>query len=365
MSGDRDGAPWYRVAGLGVVFACALVWPGRGEPHQSTEARQRAAQIDIRAPGAFDGADRSPRLARGVHYRVHATVLFPVISLPLVHRDDVGFASAAVQEYSTESERGIRTYELFSASFPERARGLNRTGFIREVVGLGENDVRWTAHFGALSSNPETSRAEVALDSDESVQSYTVMDGFTSRDQASSTETYLELRGSWSSAGLFYRNLMPVWKATAPRSERQSRLRTEVTHMAPLGFLGILQRSLGMAARDLRRRSAPRQTRYPFAHKGQVMYLDLSGHSLDAKRQRRFEDENLIKADAVVHRFDYRILDRERALVQKFRIWTELPADAGPRLAVPVVPLGFEFKAKSFLELEAIRSDSPVESTRR
>jgi hypothetical protein len=238
-------------------------------------------------------------------------------------------------------------------------------GFIREVVGLGENDARWTAHFGALSSNPETSRTEVALDSDESVQSYTVMDGFTSREQASSTETYVELRGSWRSAGLFYRTLIPVWRATAPRSEHQSRLRTEAAHMAPLGFLGILQRSLGMAARDLRGRSEPRQTRYAFAHKGQVMYLDLSGHNLDTKRQRRFENDNLIKADAVVHRFDYRILDRERSLVQKFRLWTELPAEAGPRLAVPIVPIGFEFKAKSFLELEAIRSDSPAEPTRR
>ena len=358
MSDDRQGAAWYRVTGLVVVFAYALASPGQGEPNQSTEERQRSAQIDIRAPGAFDGADRSPSLAHDARYRVHATVLFPVISLPLVHRDDIGFASVAVQEYSTELKRGIRTYELFSASFPERARGLNRTGFIREVIGLGEKDVRWTAHFGALSSNPETSRTEVALDSDESVQSYTVMDGFTTRDHASSTETYVELRGSWSSAGLFYRTLIPVWRATAPRSERQSRPRTEAAHMAPLGFLGILQRSLGMAARDLRMRSAPRQTRYAFAHKGEVMYLNLSRHSLDAKRQRRFVNESLIKADALVHRFDYRILDRERALVQKFRLWTELPDDAGPRLAVPVVPIGFEFKAKSFLELKAIRSDS-------
>ena len=366
MPDDRQGAAWYRVAGLVAVFACALAWPGQGEPNQSREERLRSAQIDIRAPGAFDGADLSPNLAHDVRYRVHATVLFPVISLPLVHRDDIGFASAAVQEYSSESERGIRTYELFSASFPERARGLNRMGFIREVIGLGEKDVRWTAHFGALSSNPETNRAEVALDGDESVQSYTVMDGFTSRDHASSTETYVELHGSWSSAGLFYRSLIPVWRATAPSRERQFRPSAEAVYMAPLGFLGILQRSLGMAARDLRRTSAPRKIRYAFAHKGEVMYLELGGYGLDTKRQRRFVNVNLIKADAVVHRFDYRILDRGRALVQKFRLWTELPGDAGPRLGVPVVPIGFQFKAKSFLELEAVRSVTrPDEPTRR
>ena len=96
------------------------------------------------------------------------------------------------------------------------------------------------------------------------------------------------------------------------------------------------------------------------------MYLQLSGHSLDGKRQRRFVAENLSAADAAVHRFDYRILDHDRALVQRFRIWTELPGDVGPGEAVPIVPIEFEFKAKSFLALQAVRNhplERPIATT--
>ena len=55
-----------------------------------------------------------------------------------------------------------------------------------------------------------------------------------------------------------------------------------------------------------------------------------------------------------MHRLDYRLLNRDNDQVQRFRIWTELPATTG-RLEVPVFPIEFEFKAKSFLELQAVR----------
>ena len=222
MSDDDRSHAGYRVIGLVLFLGCAAVWPSRAEPERSTEVAPRSTHIDVQAPGAFDRDGTSPSTACHVRYRVHATVLLPLFSVPLAHRHDIGFASAAVQDYSTESEHGLRTYELFSASFPGRTRGLNRMGFIREVVGLGPTGARWTAHFGVLSSNPETSRNEVALDGDESSQSYTVMDGFTDRTHSQSTETYVKLRGSWLSAELFYRTLLPVWRTTEPKRKRGS-----------------------------------------------------------------------------------------------------------------------------------------------
>ena len=87
-------------------------------------------------------------------------------------------------------------------------------GLIREAVGLEPHGAGWTAHFGALSSNPETSRDQVALDVDETLQSYTVMDGFTDRRRSWNRDMRLRLEGSWSSPYSFYDRLIPAWRTT-------------------------------------------------------------------------------------------------------------------------------------------------------
>ena len=123
-------------------------------------------------------------------------------------------------------------------------------------------------------------------------------------------------------------------------------------------FLGILHHSLGVAARDVGRRSAPRKIRHAFAHKGQLMFLDLTDHQVDRRRQRLYVEQGLVTSDTLVHRLDYRILDRQKDQVQRFRLWTELPAVPTGRAPAPdfsTFPIEFRFKAKSFLELQAVR----------
>lgn len=338
---------------LSVCAAAGSVSPGHAQT-DSIEYQGRAPQIEVRAPRAFGRTGHPTTHEYRVRYQINATVLLPLLSIPIAHRDDVGFASAAVQEFESAGAQQVTALELFSASFPERARGLNRTGFIREAVSRSQDAIGWTAHFGALSSNPETSRQEVALDGDETLQSYTVMDGFTSRSQSSNIDAHLVLDGSWSSAPHFYETLMPIWRATKPENRTQSHPHAEVPYMEPLGFLGILQHSLGIAAGDVDRRSVPRMIRHPFAHKGELMFLVLADHRVDTGRQRRYVSEGLVTAEATVHRLDYRLLNGDNDQVQRFRLWTELPAASG-RLRDPFFPIEFEFKAKSFLELQAVR----------
>ena len=340
---------------LAVVLSCVLLWSGRAEQRQEERRFHNAPQIDLKAPGVFDGSRRPQSSNRRVRYQVNATVLMPVVSVPLAHRDDVGFVSIAMQEFLTRPGRRIRTYELFSTSFPERARGLNRIGFIREAVGISKEKVLWTAHFGALSSNPESSREEVALDSDEGLQFYTIMDGFTDRLQSSNTKTHIELYGLWSSAKIFFETLVPVWLATEPEEETRFLPSAEVSYMEPLGFLGILQHSLGTAARDIQLGLTPRKIRSPFAYRGELMYLVLTSHKTETKRQQLYVAQRLVAADTIVHRIEYRILDREKTLVQQFRVWTELPTTPTAGLPAPVFPIEFEFKPRSFLELQAIQ----------
>lgn len=340
-----------------LIMCVGVVLAGSGRAEQGLPVRPvaRSPQIEIWAPGIYDGIERPADREDRVRYQINATVLFPLFSIPLAHREDVGFASAAVQEFS-KGPQLMRTFELFSASFPERARGLNRTGFIREVVNIRRGRIRWTAHFGALSSNPETSRQEVALDSDESLQSYTVLDGFTNDSHSSNVDAHLVLNGSWSSPQQFYETLMPVWRMAEPEAEEErSQPQADVPSMRPLGFLGILHHSLDVAARDVERRSVPRKILHAFAHKGQLMFLALMDHRVDDGRQQLYVEQDLVASDATVHRLDYRILDQDKDEVQRFRVWTELPTARTDRVPVSVFPIAFEFKAKSFLELQAVR----------
>ena len=346
-----------RRSAVGVLVCMSVVLAGSGRVEQGLPVRptSRSPQIEIWAPGIYDGSERPADREDQVRYQVDATVLFPLFSIPLAHREDVGFASAAVQEFS-KGPQLVRTFELFSASFPERARGLNRTGFIREVVNIRRGRIRWTAHFGALSSNPETSRQEVALDGDESLQSYTVLDGFTNDSHSSNVDAHVVLDGSWSSAQQFYETLVAVWRLAEPEVEEgRSQLQADVPSMRPLGFLGILHHSLDTAARDVQRRSVPRKILHPFAHKGQLMFLALRDHRVDDKRQQLYVERGLVPSDATVHRLDYQVLDRDKNELQRVRVWTELPAVRTDRVPVSVFPIGFQFKAKSFLELEAVR----------
>ena len=336
----------------GLVGVAGVVGLAQSSPDLRVRAA-RAPQIELRAPGAFDAAAEQARHA--ARYRIDATVLFPLFSIRIAHRDDVGFATVGVQDLRETSGMDVRTYELFAASFPERARGLNRTGFFREVGGRGHDGPQWTAHFGALSSNPETRRSEVALDGDESRQSYTVLDGYTNRMSSTNRDVRLDLLGSWTSSGGFYRRLLPVWGVTDPDAELRTRPQDEVRGLQPVGFLGIVERALSDVANTVGRGASPRRLRYPFVHKAVPMFLELTGHRVDDGRRRRYEEAGVVSLGATVHRLDFRILDGDANRVQSFRVWTEFrDLHAGPGSSPPL-PLGFVFKAKSFLELEGVR----------
>lgn len=341
-----------RVVALAGLLAIALVIaPSAQGPARGTAASPRP-WIEQKAPSAFDAGAPAPRAS--ARYRIDATVLLPLLSIPFASRDDVGFATVLLRDLPRTSSTEIRSYEFFGASFPERARGLNRMGFFREAVGRGRGGAVWTAHFGALSSSPETSRSEVELDGDESVRPYTVLDGFTDRRGSSNRDVRIHLDGSWLSSRMFYERLLPVWRETDPEAE-SSLPPTQYTD--PLGFLSIVEHALATVARDHAGGRRVGRARHPFVHKAEPMVLERRAHQIDRGRARHYAELGLVEPSATVHRIDFRILDRDDDRVQAFRLWTELPpADDGQADDLPM-PLGFEFNAKSFLKLKAERVD--------
>lgn len=321
-------------------------------------AEQLIPQIEIRAPGAFGVAVPSATTT-SFEYQVDATILIPllVVSVPVGSRDNVGVASASVKDRAAEDGMGLRTYEFFAASIPERARGLNRLGFLREAAFVDRTGIRWTAHFGVVSSTREATReeAEENLDRQTRFETYTVLDGFTDPDHAWSTTLQLELEGLWRTAETLYSDVRPLWAATAPDEERVLRIERDQMYFEPVGFLGAIERSLLVAAADATQGRTPRRFRYPFVHNGKLFYLDMESHSIDHERQERYTLAHLVEPGALVHRLNYQISDDNGDRVQSFDVWTELPAVRSDSLSAPILPIAFEFKARSFLELRVVR----------
>ena len=344
--------PWVQTC-LTAVAIVSMTGVGFGVP------AQRVPQVELRAPGAFDDPSLPARAVVSGNYEVHATVFIPLlfVSIPVANRDVVGVASTVARDVTADDGSWVRTYEFFAASVPERSRGLNRLGFLREAVRQGRDGVHSTAHFGVVSSTREATReeAEENLDRETRIESYSMLDGFTDRSQTWSATVKLDLEGQWATAGALYADLRPRWAVADPDEETTLQNERGQTYLEPVGFLGALQHSLRMAAVDAAQRGTPRPFRYSFIHNGKVFYLDLRGHSLDHGRRQRYVQAHLVALDALVHKLDYRIVDHEGDSVQSFELWTELPAVGPDPLTAAILPLAFEFKARSFLKLRAVR----------
>ena len=123
----------------------------------------------------------------------------------------------------------------------------------------------------------------------------------------------------------------------------------------PVGFLGALQHSVRVATADAAQGATPRSFRYPFVHNGKVFYLDLRGHSVDDGRRQRYVRAGLVAPDALVHKLDYRIAEAQGDRIQSFELWMDLPAGGPDALASAILPVAFEVKTRSFLQLRVVR----------
>jgi hypothetical protein len=91
------------------------------------------------------------------HYRADAAVMF--VGMTILRRQNVGGGSIHFEEGNSENLRR-RGITFRAGSLPDRARGLNRLGYIQEVC-IEENALlREAAYFGLMTSSPEESFAD-------------------------------------------------------------------------------------------------------------------------------------------------------------------------------------------------------------
>lgn len=337
---------------------------------QAPPATLEVPWIESLKPDAFD--DVHPVLDRwAAAYRIDATVLLPLVftSVPLVSRDAVGVGSFTAWDTPEDENTRVRAYEFFAVSFPERARGLNRLGLVREIIWLTSAGANQTAYFGVISSDWETHKgAGQALDHYEDLQRYSIIDGLTSASRARNTMLHLNVAGRWTRATAVYDEVRRRWEGQKPDFARELSNPDRRTYGEPLGFLGGLQKNLQAVAAAVAAGEDPYEHhRYQtYVHNGRVLRFELRGVDRDTHRTERYRQTGWLSNPAALRRLEYRILDNRGDELERFKLWVELDAGpAGDPFAGPLVPIAFELQPRAYLVLEAVRVGGNAASWRQ
>jgi hypothetical protein len=287
---------------------------------------QALAAVSAPLPAAFA---MKPVLRRD--YRADAVIL--LFSLPIYTREGVGggFAAARLQD---ESGQTIESLQFAAGSDPERARGLNRLGFIQETVKSEGGTPAESIYTGFMTASDEQSfaQAKSALENNKERLQYQGIEGQIQSGAARSRSVRFETPAAWNWTR--FEELYPF----AEQMIRQA---------APKGKEVVLQ------ARSATRSflSAMMQTIRDPAEKTECTFVYGGGeHTLIAEKR---SDEKVAKRLAArgLTRFPERIIAVHGRLQElrgsrgsKFRIWFEKGSD-NP------LPLRIEFQPKAFLAL--------------
>ena len=247
-------------------------------------------------------------------YRCDAVILF--LGLPIFRRAGVGGGQASYEE-TGEGAALRRTFFFAGGSDPKRARGLNRLGWIREIVAPSE-----VTYFGVLSSSPEETleHARKSVETTSNASSiFSAVSGRHTPGHTRSAVTHFEYAAGalWSDRGLiehaqstFHENV--VWRETAwPKSPDQ----------APLTFLHQL-------ATLLRQHARRASGRYVYNEQEFLLELDAAA-ALDHDHLRVVRGK---------------IRNLHTGKENLFRVWLQDAPDA-------IVPVRIEYQARSFLRL--------------
>ena len=318
--------------------------------------------VELAAPGAFDESPRDVSERWDVTYRVDATIRLPllIVRIPIASRARVGVTSFSARDFRTDRRTGLRAYEFYAASFPERARGLNRLGFLREALTVARGQVTETAQFGVISSDREDTmaKADEVLDNDAELLPYSVIDSLIRRGAADSRVLHLMLAGSWDSARNLHDEIRPLWDGEEPSETRHLRNQGDERYDAPLAFLGALQRSLQDVADAVAAGEDPRRTRryQPYVHNGRLFRFEVRKVERDGARTAEYARAGWLDDPTTLRRIDYRLRDARDKEIDRFKLWVELrPSSPSNPFPPPHLPVAYEYEPGAYLRLRAVR----------
>jgi len=271
------------------------------------------------------GADGSSQR----QYRADAQVL--LLGVPLLHRNNVGGGNAVWRESATADGGLLRLLEFTGFSLPERAAGLNRMGFIRELSRFTDKTPSESIYFGLMTSSPEESAEEArrALTAHTTEVTYSAIEGRIAGDGVETAGAHFMAPARWS----VERRGELVDRARSALAA-SSRAATD-GGVHGLGSPPFLQ-SLAEVLRD----PALDETRYIYSGRVYRMWLN---RAPDLKATAYFREHGLSGENRDVIRITGRIQRETGGKETTFRLWFE-PGE------MPL-PLRIEYQAKSYLRL--------------
>jgi hypothetical protein len=317
-----------------------------------TAAARYSTWIETRASSAFDPATPHLRSMR-VAYRIDAHILLPLgfASLELWTKEGVGQAVASYRDCDVEPGEVLRAFELFAASDPPKAHGLDRRGFLREALGVAPSGVAWTAYFGVMTAWPEKTLSDARKSaSGPPPHLYEAIDGLSTPLDGRSSLFVVSTEGQHRDPAALWAAVRPQLDDLAPR-KALALIGTPIRPLPALAFLGALQAGMRSAAAHRDRPLSPAASRVPFVHNGLVRQLELSSMARDRDRGRRAVSSGLARGAADVYELRFRIVNPGEDDFD-FKLWAELPAGLGNDLLTPPLPpLGWEMRLRSYLKL--------------
>jgi hypothetical protein len=259
-------------------------------------------------------------------YRADAQIL--LLGLPIYHRENVGGGRASWREWHD----GTRRLEFAGFSFPERAAGLNRLGFIRELSRTSVDGGAESIYFGLMTSSPEESADEArkALHSNAKEAAYTAIEGYIAPGNSETATAHFN--GPAHLQGGQLAELEEHARQILTQTPRNSAA-LDASKAIPPPFLHVLASAL--------RETAPTESRYTYAGR---IYLLVLHRTSDEKAAGSFRQGGLLPPGRDVSRVSGTVRREAGGKPIEFRLWIE-------KDALRPVPLRIEYQAKAYLRL--------------
>jgi hypothetical protein len=263
-------------------------------------------------------------------YRASATIT--LLSIPIVSRGDVGSGFILIEK------AGRATAIQFGAgSYPEKARGLNRLGFIQELIAeINPGDLAECSYFAFMTTSAEKNvdQAKRALESSGATIPYAVAEGSGRDGSFASKLDHITLSSqvTWRD----YPQLTDQVRAAVAAADTSQRLEMSLPagEGAPTTFLYAVRTALT---------SASARTSGSLIYNVKQFMLRTDKQP-DSAMGEHFAERNLVSDPNRVMLLNARIEECATGQVTPFKVWFEAGRENLP-------PLRFEYQAKSFLRL--------------
>jgi hypothetical protein len=266
-------------------------------------------------------------------YRVDATIL--LFSLPIYTRTNVGYGYAK-HSVTRDADRSTHLLEFAARSLPERARGLNRLGLIRETVAENGGGIVEAHYLGFMTASREESLSEAkkALNNSSAQTLFVAIEGESRPEEVHSRRAHFVADAGAGAAE--WKRLQTMAEAglrdpTETGGERQSRPAS--ADGAPPTFLFALLKAVRSREEKLRQVYVYGRDRFELA----------TARKPDPRMGQRLAAKGIAHRAVSVAAMAGTIRNLRTGERIVFRIWTEDGGDP--------VPLRIEYQPRSYLQL--------------